>query len=259
MANNSLKGFTFIVRFTTAQFKEHTQKLVRRTYLIPPPSAITGFIGAILGLKRNELAKLSEEMWAGAELKSLEGQLITLARIYKLKRGVEGIIKQFYVNRGKVHEEVREILTIKEEQALFRPTYKFAFASSRESLINEAISRLKNLDFEYDVFGGNDYHFVEYIGDVKTASVEASREGSGYCPREYFENIKAYSYSVVPDFSKLKQLKTPLIVPATFLADTRAEYIQVFGAEIITSKELLVVNDGDSKVFVYKVKPFLVM
>jgi hypothetical protein len=54
-------------------------------------------------------------------------------------------------------------------------------------------------------------------------------------------------------------LKTPLIVPATFLADIHAEYIQVFGAEIITSKELLVVNDGDSKVFVYKVKPFLAM
>jgi hypothetical protein len=158
-----------------------------------------------------------------------------------------------------VYEEVREILTIKEEQALFRPTYKFAFASSKESLINEAISRLKNLDFEYDVFGGNDYHFVEYIGDVKTASVEASREGSGYCPREYFENIKAYSYSAVPDLSRLKHLKTPLIVPATFLADIHAEYIQVFGAEIITSKELLVVNDGDSKVFVYKVKPFLAM
>ena len=259
MANNTLKGFTFTVRFITAQFKEHTQKLVRRTYLIPPPSAIAGFIGAVLGLKREELAKLSEEMWAGAELKSLEGQLITLARIYKLERGVEGIIKQFYVDRRKVYKEVREILTIKESYELFRPTYKFALASTRESLIDEAVNRLKNLDFEYEVFGGNDYHFVEYIGDVKTASVEASREGCGYCPREYFKNVKAYSYSAIPDLSKLKQFKAPLIIPAIFLANVHAEYIQVFGAEIITSKELFVVNDGDSKVFVYNVKPFLVM
>jgi hypothetical protein len=54
-------------------------------------------------------------------------------------------------------------------------------------------------------------------------------------------------------------MKTPIIVPVMFLANVNMEFIQVYGAKILVKRELNVVNDGENKIFVYKVEPFLVM
>jgi hydroxyethylthiazole kinase-like sugar kinase family protein len=46
-------------------------------------------------------------------------------------------------------------------------------------------------------------------------------------------------------------------MPTQFLANVNVEFIEVYGAKIITKGELDVVNDGESKIFVYEVAPFL--
>jgi CRISPR-associated Cas5-like protein len=255
-----LKALTFKVRFITAQFKDHMSKLTRRTYLIPPPSAVAGFFGAMLGLDREKLAKLAKEILAGAELRSLGGRITTLARIFKFDRPTSellALIKRYYKDRSEAWEEVQQLSPIYESEELYMPEYKFAIASNNESLIEEGAKRLRKLDFEYEVFGGNDYHFVDYVGDPKSATVYSSREGYGYCPREDFEHIEAKSYNVVFDTNVIKEVKGPIVMPVMFLAKVNAEFIQVYGAKIITKRELSVVDDGESKVFVYEVHPFL--
>jgi CRISPR-associated Cas5-like protein len=252
-----------MARFLTAQYKEHTQKITRRTYLIPPPSAVAGIFGAIIGVKREKLIDVSEDIWAGAELKSSEGRITTLARVFKIDRPASkllDLVKEYYYGeRGKVIKDVQGLLTIKESEELYMPEYKFAIASSNDILIDEGLRRLREYDFEYEVFGGNDYNLPEFIGDPKPAKVEKSREGCGYCPREDLDRVEAESFNVAFNVDALEWMKPPIIVPVMFLANVNMEFVQVYRAKIITKKELNVVNDGEDKIFVYKVKPFLVM
>jgi CRISPR-associated Cas5-like protein len=256
-----LKALTFKVRFLTAQFKDHTSKLTRRTYLIPPPSVVAGIFGAILGLKRKELVELSKEMLAGAELKSLKGRTVNLARIFKFDRSASQLltlIKSYYENRSKVIKDIQGILTIKESEELYMPEYKFAVASSDESLMDEGIRRLRDFDFQYEIFGGNDYHFVEFMGEPRIAKMDRSREGYGYCPREYFERIEAESFNIAYNTNAIEGTRSPIVMPVTFLANVNKEFVQAYRAKIITKRELNVVDDGESKIFVYEVSPFLV-
>jgi CRISPR-associated Cas5-like protein len=256
-----LKALTFKIRFLTAQFKDHTSKLTRRTYLIPPPSAVASIFGAILGLKRKELAELSKEMLAGAELKSLRGRAVNLARIFKFDRSASQLltlIKSYYEDRSKVIKDVQGLLTIKESEELYMPEYKFAIASNNESLIDEGIRKLRDFDFEYEIFGGNDYHFIEFIGDPRTAKVSKDKEGYGYCPREDFERIEVGSFVIAYDINAIEEVRNPIVMPVMFLANVNREFIQVCGAKIITKRELNVVDDEESKIFIYEVKPFLV-
>ncbi|MCR8453612.1 MAG: CRISPR-associated protein Cas5 [Crenarchaeota archaeon] len=259
-----MRALTFIVRFLTAQYKDHMHKLTRRTYLIPPPSAVAGTFGAILGLKLKDLYKISDEMLAGAELRSLKGRVVTLARIFKLDRSASGLIsllRRYYSGeRSKeVIEGIQGLLTIKESEELYMPEYKFAIASADEALIEEGMRRLREYDFEYDIFGGNDYHFVEFIGDPKPAKLEKSSEGYGYCRREDYYDVDRKSFNIVWDAKGFDNKATPLVMPVKFLANIKEDFIQVYGAKILLKSEREVVNDGESKIFVHKVKPFLTL
>ena len=257
-----MKAITFKVRFLTAQFKEHTQKMTRRTYLIPPPSVVAGIFGAILGVERRNIFSFSETLFSGAELKSLGGRTVTFARIFKVDRPPSqllDLLKKYYGGeREKVLKDVQQLLPIKESEELYMPEYKFAVASPNEEIIEEGLRRLREFDFEYDIFGGNDYHFVEFIDNPRLAKMEKSVKGYGYCPRKDFEGVEAETFCVVWELEKIREARLPLIMPATFLANVNEDFIQVYGARIIAKKELDVVNDGENAIFVYKVRPFLV-
>ena len=263
-----MKAITSVVRFITAQFKDHTQKLVRRTYLIPPPSAVAGFFGAILGLSRKELWENSDKLLAGAELRSLEGRAVSICRIFKIDRPIKSLIRllEDYHKLGTLSERKRKevingiqgLLTIKESEELYMAEYKFAVASTNEQLIEEGAERLKELDFEYEVFGGNDYNFVEYVGGVRRAKLIKSTKGRGYCKLRDFEKLETDSFHMVWNLSS--QIRQPLILPVRFREyETFEEYIQAYGAEIVACRALDTVDDGESRIFVYRVRPFLVM
>lgn len=258
-----MKGLTFVIRFQTAQFKEHAQKLTRRTYLIPPPSVVAGLFGAILGIPRDNLHEIGEKILAGAELINFGGRIVTLARIFKVDRPVTGLIsllKEYRdINekeRAKIVKGIQGLLPIKESEELYMAKYKFAIASSDENLINEGFRRLRDLDFEYEIFGGNDYHFVDFIGDARSARVEKGNRARGYCRCNDFEGIKSNDFKVVWNINNAQY--TPLIIPVTFLADVKEEFITVYGADIIVKQELHVINDDESQIFVHEVAPFIV-
>lgn len=259
-----MKAITFIVRFLTAQYKDHMQKMTRRTYLIPPPSAVAGTFGAILGLKIRELYKTSDKILAGAKLNSLGGRIVTSVRIFKIDRprsALVSLLRKYY--SGDRSEEIvnaiQSLLTIKESEELYMPEYKFAIASHNEELIDECMKRLKEYDFEYDVFGGNDYHFIEFIGNPKYAKLEKSYEGYGYCRREDFERIEADTFDIILEMKSLHEKPIPIVMPVTFLANVKEDFIQVYGTKIRLKNEKEVVNDGEDKIFVYKVEPFLTL
>lgn len=264
------KAVTLKVGFVTAQFKEHSSRLVKRTYLIPPPSVVAGFFGAIMGYSLSRLCEKSDELYAGGELLNLEGRTVTYVRIFKIDRGIHALKKliEEYHNitrlspekRKEVIENIGELLTIKESEELYRPVYKFAIASTDPAFIEELHKRIKERNFAYEPFGGNDYHLVEFIGDdVKvTDNVFRSKVGRGYCPADIFETIESKSYNIVWQLNALKDIERPVVIPARIIANVNKEFIQVYRANIIVKEEQYVVDDGESKVFIYKVKDFLV-
>jgi len=255
---------TFVVRFQTAQFKTHFQKLVRKTYLIPPPSAVVGLFCAILGISRNKLKNFCKEknILAGAELRSLEGYYTTFSRIFKLDRNYKDIIELLnewssHKPTGKrqlrdVYKDIAGLTPIKESEELFKPEYKFAIAANNE-IVKEGLRRIRELDFEYDIFGGNDYHFVEYIGDAREAHLIKSREGSGYCPTEDVQRIKAQNYTIITDAKySLRNggLRPPIVIFAP-IGPKMKTFAFVHGASIITTLKKDAVYDGESTIFVY--------
>jgi len=258
-----LKGLTFTIRFQTAQFKEHTQKLTRRTYLIPPPSVVAGLFGAILGISRNNLYELGKKILTGADLINFEGRTVNLARIFRIDKSVTqliNILKKYYnidnKERLEIIKNIQELLPTKESEELYMAEYKFAIASSDENLIDKGFRRLRDLDFEYDIFGGNDYHFVDFIGNASYANVKKRNQARGYCRRKDFEGIGASSFEITWNISNAQRI--PLVIPVTFLANVNEEFIAVYGTDIISKRELYVVDDGKSQIFVYEVAPFIV-
>lgn len=270
-SNGSRKALTFRVCFKTAQFKLHFQKLARRTYLIPPPSAVAGLFCAILGVPREEMKKFCRErgVLAGAELLSLEGYYVTVSRIFKFDRNDKELVKLleewvFLKPSGErdladVYKDVVGLMPIKESEELFRPSYKFAIAADG-SVVDEGLRRIRELDFEYDVFGGNDYHFVEYIGDVRVANLTKGREGGGYCPVDYVQSIKAQSCNVVFDTGVLLKRSSARTPVATYalVGPEMERLVFVYGATIVTKNDVDVVQDGESSIFVYESARYMI-
>ena len=258
-----MKALTFIVRFQTAQFKLHFQKLARRTYLIPPPSAVVGLYGAILGVSRSKLKSYckKQSILAGAELRNLEGYYVTLSRIFKFDRDCKGIISllEEWLSRkpkgrrtlSDVYRDIIGLTPLKESEELFKPEYKFAIAG-KDATIEEGLRRLRKLDFEYDIFGGNDYHFVDYIGDVREAHLIKSREGSGYCPVEDVQHIGAREYEIIANTNYLSKnsMRFPLVISAP-IGPEMEPFLFVYKTNIITKLERIAVQDEESTIFVF--------
>lgn len=264
-----MRALTFIVRFQTAQFKLHHQKLVRKTYLIPPPSAVAGLFGAVLGVPRRELKAFCREngVMAGAELLSLEGFYVTLARIFKFDSersslgGLKKLINDYWNGSERALKDMLGTRPIKESEELFRPTYKFAVVAENK-VIDEGLKRLRELYFEYEIFGGNDYHFVEDIGNVREANIIKSLEGTGYCPIDLVKDIHAYSqrFEVVRSIEYLagrRELNLPFIVSAPVGPDLE-QFFFAYRANFVTRTEVDAVYDGESKIFVFNAERYLV-
>lgn len=256
---------TFVVRFQTAQFKVHFQKLTRRTYLIPPPSAVAGLFGAILGVPRNELKSFckKQNVLVGAELRDLQGYYTTISRIFKFDRSsgeVIELLKEWLSRRPaskkrqltNIYKDMAGLMPLKESEGLFRPEYKFAVAA-KDEVIKECLRRIRELDFEYEIFGGNDYNFVEYIGNVREAYLIKTKEGSGYCQTKHIQSIKAQNYTIITNTKcSLGRgfLRLPIVIFAPVGPDMET-FAFVYGANIIATLEKNAIYDGESTIFVH--------
>jgi len=264
-----LRALIFTVRFQTAQFRVHHQKLTRRTYLIPPPSAVAGFFGAILGISRTRLRNFYEEkkLLAGAELCKLGGYFTTISRIYKFDRDAreirklleEWLLRKHKRNLVDIYKDMMGLMPLKESEELFSPEYRYAIVANDE-VIEEGLRRIETLDFEYDVFGGNDYHFVEYIGDAHEAKIVKSSKGRGYCPKNFFAKVESRNYRVILNSEhtlKENDEHLPIVLFETIGPEVET-FVFVFRAEIITNREIDAAQDERSTIFVYDPVRYLV-
>ncbi|MEM3587875.1 MAG: hypothetical protein QXO71_11210, partial [Candidatus Jordarchaeaceae archaeon] len=153
---------------------------------------------------------------------------------------------------------LQELIPIKESEEIFRPLHKLAVAGN-ETVIKECIDRLKELDFEYEIFGGNDYHMVEEIGDIREAKLVKEKVGSGYCPLEFFEDVKSSEYEVdLEGGLRGRKIASLPLVSISVIGPSLERFIFAYGTEIIAREYIDAVNDEEDKIFVYNPVRYLV-
>lgn len=217
-------ALTFRVSFETAQFRKHLIKLYRDTYLMPLPSAVVGIVGAVLGERRASLRDFAceRELLAGSMMLGYEGTVSETMTVIKMK-GWREVIR-----------------TPKRNVMLFKPSYKVAVASSSVELMGELERRLRNMDFEFDVFGGNDYNFLSYLGDVRRARLTRASAGYGYSR-----------------LSDLKGIEGSGLIQVDEVNDGAiTKYAFGYGAKLLVSRGLAV-DDGEHPILVHSAWRFL--
>ncbi len=157
-------ALAFTLIFETARFGGRRMGHLGGTYLAPPPSAVAGMVGAILGVMRGNLGDFACEkgLLTGAALLGYQGRVEDAMVLRELEGG----------GRSRSVERI---------SLLYRPTYRVAVASPDDDLIGELEGRIGRLDFDYGLFGGNDYNFLAWIGDLKRGRLVRTRRGIGYC------------------------------------------------------------------------------
>jgi len=209
---------------------------------MPLPSTICGIIGAILGVNRRDLKEFASkvDLHCGAELIKFDGYISEIARIFKFpKQKILDIVKKL-----KDPKKAKELQPLYKSIMLYRPQYKLAIALNDEDVYFKIIRRLKTLDFKYEIYGGNDYNFVENIWEIKEAKLITTNIGQGYCLGKDFNDV------LIKDES--------MILSDIVLADIKDRLIFAYGAEICTKGKIKAVDDGESKIFVHQASKFLV-
>ncbi len=227
--SDSMKALTITLTFETAQFRKQLVKLYRDTYLIPPPSAVLGMVGAMLGIKRYNLRDFACEkgIMTGAMLLSYEGTISEVETLIKMK------------NWRKL------IRTPKRSVMLYKPTYKIAIASPVTELIEEVIDRAKRLSFEYEVYGGNDYHFLTDLGAVRKASYSDKME-------------EAYGYCRLGDLQTIQGNKGRAVIQLDSMNDGKiSKYAFGFGVPLKVREPKPGVDDEEHRIFIHKSWEFL--
>jgi len=209
---------------------------------MPLPSTIAGIIGAILGIRRKELRDFIYDvnLYCGAELISYDGYVKELARIFKFPKGKISEI----VRKLKDPKTARELQPIYESVSLYEPEYKIAVALRDKEIYDDLLRRLRELDFVFDIFGGNDYNFVKNIWDIKKARFIRSHVGRGYCLSKYFKSIRSGNKVI--------------IVSDMVLANVKEKFIFTYGGDVFLKTEKEVVDDGESRIFVHLAEYFLI-
>lgn len=218
-------ALTFDISFETAQFRKHLLKMYRDTYMMPLPSTIAGMVGAIFGIRRRALKGFVSErkILAGVAMLGFEGLINEMAILLKMKEW-----------RELIRTPVKNVI-------LFRPKYRIAVASKDDSFLGELKERLVKLDFEFEIYGGNDYNFVSWIGKPREARLSLSSEGEGICKLDDLESIEGSGTLYMDDVNDGEV----------------SRYAFGLDISIRTMRPLPVVEDGEHKIFVHDPSKFL--
>jgi len=218
-------ALTFDISFETAQFRKHLLKMYRDTYIAPLPSTVAGILGAMCGIRRSSLRGFvsNKTMLTGVAMLGFDGLINEVATLVKMKEW-----------RELIRTPVKNVI-------LFRPKYRIAVASRDDDFLGELRERLVKLDFEFEIYGGNDYNFVSWIGKPRDAELSLSNEGEGICKLDDLESIGGSGNLYMDDVNDGKVSKY------AFGLDIR----------IRTKRPLAVVEDGERKIFVHDPLKFL--
>ncbi|MBX5321270.1 MAG: CRISPR-associated protein Cas5 [Candidatus Bathyarchaeia archaeon] len=179
------------ITFYEAFFKVHYTKGFRLTYPMPLPTSVAGIFGAMLGIERKEIKDEFKEMLFGSGILSYEGFTIENETFlqYKTARVQKGVVRTQIVNH---------------------PTYLIAIAGQSER-ITKYFNSLKDNNFVYLPYGGQNDFFIEDLTINGVANVIQSEVVSNYAPQDMVIGLESsettlnilpvmHTYSPNPNF-----------------------------------------------------------
>jgi len=161
-----MEAHTFLISFFTAHFKRHETKKFRSSYILPPPTAIWGIIGAIFGVEREELNKFAREnnFIVGSELCAFKGLATEKATLMPYDTGNRIFIR-----------------TIEDFEFLIQPSFKIG-VYAKTDMIEELKQKIEKRYFEFDIYGGISDCFLKDIKNEESAEFAEKTDVRGMIP-----------------------------------------------------------------------------
>jgi CRISPR-associated protein Cas5 subtype I-B len=164
---------TFLVSFFASHFKRHETKKFRSSYILPPPTAIWGIIGAIFGIDREKLSNFAKEnnLIVGAEVCDFKGwatEKVTLATWDSGEKAFATSVEDF--------------------EFLVEPTFRVGVCA-KDELIEEIKQRITRRDFGFDIYGGISDCFMKDIKNENDAEFVKKDKVKGMIPVNLFRGF----------------------------------------------------------------------
>ena len=171
MAGNIMQPHTFLISFFTAHFKRHETKKFRSTYIIPPPTAIWGIIGAMFGIEREKLNEFAQEhhLTVGAELCELKGLATEKATLMSW-------------------DDTKFIRTIEDFEFLIEPKYRIGVYAEVE-FIEKLKEKIEKRTFKFDIYGGISDCFLKDIENEHAATFMKGTVARGMIPVDIMDGL----------------------------------------------------------------------
>lgn len=212
-----MKATSFLVSFQRSLFREPLQLKSWLTTLLPPPSAVAGFFGALLGIPRENLYEWSKNKLFGAKLLSFNGWLTEYASIIKYKRPKKREIPSSRLKSFGIMDSKYSLLNIR-MMSLFKPEYLFIVAGEIDKIL-EFIQEKKAVFFPY---GGNSDCMLTGIKKIHEGEIKYSNIGEGVAKMKDVDNIR---------------LEKGGIVRIVHYPQFKEDFCQVFRGEIILKRD----------------------
>jgi len=215
-----MKAILLEISFFEAFFKVHYTRKYRLSYPIPLPTTIAGMLGSLSGIPRNRIKDYFKDVYVGA--KYLNCNLVfentTLIELSKDGHAVRSVEKMLLLNE---------------------PTYVIAIGGD-EKKIKEIEDRLKNYEFVFLPFGGQNDFFIKNIKFLGEGKFKESNVIFGYFPQRLLVKTTGKFW----------------ILPVKYKRDSESEFIKelfVFTEKEAEIKESILTIEN---IAVYKLENF---
>lgn len=181
-----MKVHTFLISFFTAHFKRHETKKFRSSYILPPPTVIWGFIGAMFGVEREELNNFAKEnnFAVGAELYDFKGLATEKATLMPWDKSNKVFIR-----------------TIEDFEFLIEPSFRVGIYAKNE-LIEGLKDRIEKRNFDFDIYGGISDCFLKDIKNEKDAKIVKKTDLRGMIPVNFTNGLTS-GFSQITENSRI--------------------------------------------------------
>ncbi len=181
-----MKVLIFDIFGSFGQYKKFYTTSSALTYPFPPPTAIRGLIGAILGYKRSEYLEKTKTLRIGVQILNPIRIIKTSINYISTKEGEYELNKKLSNKKGSVKITRTQVI----KHILVEPKFRI-YVSGEGETFDELKSSLEKGEFFYTpVLGTSEYLAeVEYVGCYPIRQVE-NYKGSCFsiCPVEFWKD-----------------------------------------------------------------------
>jgi CRISPR-associated Cas5-like protein len=163
-------GFSIKIKFSEAHFSLHYTKGFSLSYPVPLPSSVAGILAALLGVRRDEINEKFSNFLFGSKL---------------INSPIENFENYTYIQYGKNIKGVTALQFFSDVE------YELAIGSSNKQILEAFLDKIKQYNFTYLPFGGqNDFFIEEIYSSSEVRELEYTNEIENYAPKNWVDKTE---------------------------------------------------------------------